>query len=103
MRLLILVFGVLCSAPAESEGVRDVLGGENTPSSSERKPESEVAWKKPRFRCTKKIVIGAEKNETACLMTRRNVFASAPRGTIPEPPRRDTGAREQAHKPGRRR
>ncbi len=103
MRLLIVVFGVFCfasSAAAASGNVKGASASEGLRDLS--KPELKVAPGRPHFRCTKKIPIGPDKSETACLMTKRNAFASAPRGKAPPAPQKETGAHEQERKPTQR-
>jgi hypothetical protein len=98
MRLLILVFGASCitlpSAMA-SESVRAAPASDGAHAVAEKKPDLKVSPAKPHFRCAKKIVLGPDKSETACLMKKRNAYATSPGGKAAPAPQRDMGGREQ--------
>jgi hypothetical protein len=99
---LILVLGLFCFALTAARASESVKGAAAS-ALPEKTFDPGAASSTSRYRCARKITIGPEKNEIACLMTKRNAFASAPAGTIPQPPHRNTRTGEPERKPIRRR
>ncbi len=103
MRLLLLVFGLfLVSLPGAmaTEGARAAAAGESL-RGSEKQPELRAPPGKPHFRCAKKIALGPDKSEIACLMKKHNGFAGSP-DPKPLPAQREASGRERDRRqPGR--
>ncbi len=106
MRLLLLVFGLfLVSLPVAmaGEGARAAAAGESPRAGSEKQPELRAPPGKLHFRCAKKIALGPDKSEIACLMKKHNGFAGS-LDAKPAPAQREASGRERdrdRRQPGR--
>lgn len=106
MRLLLLVFGLIfVSLPGAGAGesARAAVAGDGQRGAAEKQPEPRAPPGKPHFRCAKKITLGPDKNEVACLIKKHNSFGGSPAATKPASTPKEASGREQDRRqPGRR-
>ncbi|MEK4033533.1 hypothetical protein WOC76_16415 [Methylocystis sp. IM3] len=105
MRLLLLVFWIFAASlpgAAAAENARAAVAGESPRAAAEKQPELRTPPGKPaHFRCARKITLGPDKSEVACLLKRHNTYAGGP-SPKPAPQQKETGGRDQDRRqPGR--
>ncbi len=111
MRLLLLVFGLFfasLSGAGAGESPRAAVAGDGQRAVAERQPEPRAPPGKPHFRCAKKIVLGPDKSEVACLM-KKHTFGGSTAAAKPPPaaakpaqaPKEASGREQERRQPGR--